>query len=244
MVKNFAHRGFSGRYPENTLLAFEMACKTPGCDGIELDVHLTKDGEVVIIHDEKIDRTCVNGKGYVLQYTYEELKQFDVSYKFAGQCEVQHIPTLRAYFELVKQYNIVTIIELKTGILEYPGIEQKVWDIIQEYNMKEKVIISSFNHFSVKRMKEICPDVKCGLLTESWLLDSGKYVKEAGMECFHPHYLSLSEAEVAQLKEKEITINTWTVNEKDDIREMIKKGVDGVIGNYPDRITEVRKEME
>lgn len=244
MVKNFAHRGFSGRYPENTLLAFEMACKTPGCDGIELDVHLTKDGEVVIIHDEKIDRTCVNGKGYVLQYTYEELKQFDVSYKFAGQCEVQPIPTLRAYFELVKQYNIVTNIELKTGILEYPGIEQKVWDIIQEYNMKEKVIISSFNHFSVKRMKEICPDVKCGLLTESWLLDSGKYVKEAGMECFHPHYLSLSEAEVEQLKEKEITINTWTVNEKDDIREMIKKGVDGVIGNYPDRITEVRKEME
>ena len=73
MVKNFAHRGFSGNYPENTMLAFRMACETPGCDGIENDVHLTKDGEVVIIHDETLDRTSTNGKGFVRDYTYEEL---------------------------------------------------------------------------------------------------------------------------------------------------------------------------
>lgn len=85
MVKNFAHRGFSGMYPENTMLAFEKAVQTEGCDGIEMDVHLTKDGEVVIIHDEKLDRTCVNGTGFVRDYTYEELKKFDVSFKFAGQ---------------------------------------------------------------------------------------------------------------------------------------------------------------
>ena len=74
MVRNFAHRGFSGNYPENTMLAFEKATEVEGCDGIELDVHLTKDGEVVIIHDEKLDRTCVNGTGYVRDYTYEDCR--------------------------------------------------------------------------------------------------------------------------------------------------------------------------
>lgn len=244
MVKNIAHRGFSGKYPENTLLAFKMACETPGCDGIELDVQLTKDGEPVIIHDEKIDRTCINGTGYVFDYTYEELKEFDVSYKFAGQYESQHIPTLREYFELVKEYDILTNIELKTGIFEYPGIERKVWELIQEFDMKEKVIVSSFNHFSVKRMKEMCPDIKCGLLTESWLIDAGKYTKENQVECFHPVYLSLNTDAVKEIKENGIGINTWTVNREEDIRDMIEKGVDAVIGNYPDRISKVRNAMK
>lgn len=244
MVKNFAHRGFSGKYPENTLLAFEMACKTPGCDGIELDVQLTKDGEMVIIHDEKIDRTCTNGKGYVLEYTCEELKKLDFSYKNEGKCQPQQIPTLREYFELVKEYDIITNIELKTGIIEYPGIEQKVWDLIQEYNMEDRVLISSFNHFTIKRMKELCPDIKCGLLTESWLIDAGEYTEKCGVECYHPVYLSLNEEAVAEVKRHGIEINTWTVNEEKDICDMIKKGVDIIIGNYPDRISKVREEMK
>ena len=244
MVKNIAHRGFSGKYPENTLLAFQMACETPGCDGIEIDVQLTKDNVPVIIHDEKIDRTCVDGTGYVLEYTYEELKKFDVSYKFAGQFKKQHIPTLREYFELVKDYDIMTNVELKTGIIEYPGIEQIVCNLIREYQMEKKVIISSFNHFTIMRMKKICPELKCGLLTESWIVDAGKYTENLNIECFHPVYLSLNEETVAEIKGYGIEINTWTVNEEEDIRDMIEKGVDAVIGNYPDRVTKVRKEME
>ena len=244
MAKNFAHRGFSGKYPENTLLAFKMACETPGCDGIEHDVQLTKDGVCVIMHDERIDRTCTNGTGFVKDYTYEELKQFDVSYIYKGECEPQHIPTLREYFELVKEYDIVTNIELKTSVFEYPGIEQKVYDLIQEFEMQDKVIISSFNHYTVKRMKEICPTIKCGLLTESWLLNVGDYLKKAEIECFHPCFFSLNEETVADIKAQNVEINTWTVNEEEDIRTMILRGVDCVIGNYPDRITKVRKEIE
>lgn len=242
MVKNFAHRGFSGCYPENTMLAFQKAIEAEGCDGIELDVHLIKDGELVIIHDEKIDRTCVIGTGFVKDYTYEELKQFDVSYRFAGQCEPQHIPTLREYFELVKDKEIVTNIELKTGIFEYTGIEAKVLELIQEYDLKEKIIISSFNHETVLRMKAMCPDMKCGLLTESWLIKPGQYVKACGVECYHPLYLSLSEEVMAEVKSHGVEINTWTVNEEADIRAMLEMGVDTVIGNYPDRVTKVRRE--
>ena len=243
MVKNFAHRGFSGKYPENTMLAFQKAVETEGCDGIELDVHLIKDGELVIIHDEKIDRTCINGTGLVRDFTYEELKKFDVSYKFAGECEPQHIPTLREYFELIKDKDIVTNIELKTSIFEYTGIEQKVWDLIQEYGLKDKIIISSFNHESVLRMKELCPDMECGLLTESWMIRPGQYVKDCGVECYHPIHLSLSEEVAEEVKSHGIMINTWTVNEEEDIRTMIRRGVTSVIGNFPDRVTKIRREM-
>lgn len=243
MIKNFAHRGFSGMYPENTMLAFQKAVETEGCNGIELDVHLIKDGELVIIHDETIDRTCVNGTGRVKDFTYDELKKFDVSFKFAGQCEPQHIPTLREYFELVKDKDIVTNIELKTGIYEYTGIEQKVWDLIQEFGLEEKIIISSFNHETVMRMKQLCPAMPCGLLTESWLINPGQYVKACGIECYHPIYLSLSEEVVAEVKSHGIMINTWTVNEEEDIKTMIERGVTSIIGNFPDRITKVRREM-
>ena len=155
MTKNFAHRGFSGKYPENTILAFKKAIEA-GAQGIELDVQLTKDGEIVIIHDETIDRTT-DGKCEVISYTYEELKKFDASYIYRGQMGFNKIPTLREYFELIKDTDIVTNIELKTGINEYLGIEKKVWDMICEFNLADRIIISSFNHYSILRMKEIAP---------------------------------------------------------------------------------------
>ena len=154
MTKNFAHRGFSGKYSENTMLAFQKAIEV-GADGIELDVQLTKDGELVIIHDETIDRTT-DGKGYVVDYTYEELSKFDASYIYRGKFGFNKIPTLKEYFELVKDLDFITNIELKTGINEYLGIEEKVYQIIKEYKLEKKVIISSFNHFSILRMKKNC----------------------------------------------------------------------------------------
>ena len=242
MVKNFAHRGFSGNYPENTMLAFRKAVETEGCDGIELDVHLSKDGEIVIIHDERVDRTCVNGTGLVKDMTLEELQKCDVSFKFAGQCEPQYIPTLREYFELVKDTHIVTNIEIKTSNYEYHGIEQKVYDLIMEYGLKDKIIISSFNHFTIKRMKEVCPDMKCGLLTETWMIDAGAYTKNLGVECLHPIWFNMIGEQFDEVKSHGLDVNVWTVNEEEDIRTMMERGVTSIIGNFPDRITKIRAE--
>lgn len=245
MVKNFAHRGFSGKYPENTMLAFRRALETEGCDGIELDVHLSKDGELVVIHDERIDRTCVSGSGFVKDYTYEELKHFDVSYKFAGTCEPQHIPTLREYFELVAPTHLITNIEIKTSIFEYPGIEQKVYDLIEEFGLKDRIIISSFNHYTIKRMKAICPDIECGLLVGDWLIDAGSYVKQVGAECLHPIFVNVVSDEIRnEIKAHGVKLNVWTVNEEAHIRGMIERGVDSIIGNFPDRVSRIRKEMQ
>ncbi|MBQ6735811.1 MAG: glycerophosphodiester phosphodiesterase [Lachnospiraceae bacterium] len=238
-MKNFAHRGFSGKYPENTLLAFDEARKTKGCDGIELDVHLSADGIPVIIHDEEVDRTAVSGRGTVKDLTLEQLRRFDLSYTFAGKCERQRIPTLEEYFDLVRTCDLETNIELKTGVYEYPGIEQKTLDLIRAYGMEERIIISSFNHHSVLRFKALAPHIRCGLLSDSWLIDAGAYVKKAGVEYYHPIFNNMTPEYVKDLRDNGIGINVWTVNEPEDVRRMRSVGVDAVIGNFPDRTATV-----
>lgn len=242
MTKNFAHRGFSGKYPENTMLAFKKAIEA-GVDGIELDVQLTKDGEIVIIHDETIDRTT-DGKGLVADYSYEELCSFDASFIYHGQMGFNKIPTLREYLELVKDKNIITNIELKTGILEYLGIEEKVWNLIQEYKVEDKVIISSFNHCSVLRMKNIAPNLKYGLLSETWLINAGKYTHELGIQCYHPVHYNLVPEVIDEIKKYGIEINTYTVNKEKDMRYLIEKGIDIIIGNFPDLAGKIIKEYK
>ena len=241
MCKIFAHRGYSGKYPENTMIAFKKALEC-GVDGIELDVQLTKDGEVVIIHDETIDRTTT-GKGFVVDYTYEELEKFDASFKFKD-LGFNKIPTLREYFQLVKDYDIVTNVELKTGINEYLGIEEKVWELIKEYNLEEKVIISSFNHFSVMRMKDIAPQLKYGFLSEDWIIDAGKYTHSYGVQCYHPRFNNLVPDVIKELKKYNLEINTWTVNLEEDMRYLYSNNIDVIITNYPELAQEIKKEYQ
>ena len=241
MCKIFAHRGYSGKYPENTMIAFKKALEC-GVDGIELDVQLTKDGEVVIIHDETIDRTTT-GKGFVVDYTYEELEKFDASFKFKD-LGFNKIPTLREYFQLVKDYDIVTNVELKTGINEYLGIEEKVWELIKEYNLEEKVIISSFNHFSVMRMKKIAPQLKYGFLSEDWIIDAGKYTHSHGVQCYHPRFNNLVPNVIKELKKYNLEINTWTVNLEEDMKYLYSNNIDVIITNYPELAQEIKKEYQ
>lgn len=244
MTKNFAHRGFSGKYPENTRIAFEKAIACPGCDGIENDVHLTSDGEVVIIHDEKLDRTSTNMKGYVKDYTLDELRRADLSYTYAGKVEPQTIMTLEEYLQLLEPTKLVTNIELKTGVFEYEGIEQKVADLIRKYDMADRIIISSFNHYSCRRMKAIMPEIPCGLLVDAWILEAGKYVKDNGFEYYHPEFHNCTAREVLAIKDYGVGINAWTINEEKDIRSMLNLGIDTIIGNYPDLVTKVRMELD
>lgn len=241
MSKIFAHRGFSGKYPENTMIAFEKAVEI-GVDGMEFDVHLTKDNEMVIVHDEDIKRTS-NGEGLVKDMTYAELCEFDFSFKFHDEVGFQKIPTLREYFELVKDTDIISNIELKTGIFEYETIEKRVIDLIHEYKLEEKIILSSFNHFTVMRCKEIDPSIKLGFLLESWLIDFGKYTASHGVDCCHPLYLNLLPEVVEEIHAAGRQINTWTVNEYEDIKRLSDLGVDCLIGNFPDRMIEVLRQF-
>lgn len=231
MTKVFAHRGFSSNYPENTMLAFRKAIEA-GVDGIELDVHLSADGQPVIIHDETVLRTC-GVPGRVCDLNLEQLRQLDASYLFRAQTSGNCIPTLREYFELVRELTLVTNVELKTNIYEYTGIEQKVWDLIREFGLQDRILISSFNHFSVLRMKELAPQLKYGLLSESWLINAGQYTYDLGIGCYHPIYGNLLPEHVQELKRFGLDINTFTVNDRQVAKTLAALGVDAVIGNDP-----------
>ncbi len=234
MTLNIAHRGYSGVYPENTMPAFEAAIEA-GADGVEFDVQFSRDGELVIMHDETVDRTT-NGHGFVKDHTLAELKSLDASAAFKGRYGIVRVPTLEEYLERVKDLDFLTNIELKTGIFEYDGIETAVADLVRRYRLQDRVIISSFNHYSVLRAHAAAPEIRCGFLTESWIVNAGAYTRSHGIECWHPHWASVTGETAAKLKANGIMINVWTVNEPAEALRLQSLGADAVIGNFPEEI--------
>lgn len=237
---NIAHRGFSGVYPENTMIAFEKAIEA-GCDGIELDVQLTKDGVPVIMHDEKVDRTT-DGTGFVKDYTFSEIRKLNAEYRYEKADIFCEVPSLREYFELVKDKNIFTNVELKNSVVLYENLEEKVLDLIDEYNLRDRIIISSFNHLSVVKMKKMAPDMKYGFLEESIVLDAAMYAKRYGIDYLHPSWQSVTKEYCRQAKEEGIEINTWTVNDLALMKKLQGLQVHGVITNFPDRVKKLEME--
>lgn len=229
MILNLAHRGYSDKYPENTLLAFKKA-KEAGFDGIELDVQLSRDGEPVIIHDEELKR--ITGEpGFVWEYTLEELKKMKVM-ENSGY-GVQRIPTLREYFEMIYPSELITNIELKTSWNPYPGIEEKVLSMMDEMDIREKIWISSFNHFSAVRFKRLSPNVKCGLLEESRIVGMAEYAQELHMDFLHPVYYTITEQYAQEARARGLEIHAWTVNDAEEAHRLERMCVQAVIGNRP-----------
>ena len=232
-VEVWAHRGASGYAPENTMEAFKLAVEM-GADGIELDVQLTKDHEIVVIHDETLQRVC-NGNGYVKDYTLEQLKGLNYN-KTHPEYEKASIPMLREVLELLKDTDLKLNIELKTGVFFYPNIEQMVVDLVAEYGMQDRVWYSSFNHYSVKEVKRIQPSAKVGLLYGDGIYEPVDYALRFGAEAIHPYTVNLQYPQLMEkCRENGIKVHTWTANTFHDIRKCIQHGVDAVITNYPDK---------
>ena len=236
MTENFAHRGFSAAYPENTMLAFQKAYEA-GCQGIELDVHLSSDGVPVVIHDEKVDRTT-DGSGWVGRMPFAQLRRLNASGRFGGQTGQIRIPALQEVLEWCRETRLRLNLELKTNVCEYPGIEQKVIEMVFGMGMQDRIIFSSFNHYTMLRCKKITPQILCGALEESWIVGLGGYVKELGLECVHPQHWYLTDENMAQLKKQGLRVHAWTVNQPEQMRRLISLGADIIITNYPERLTE------
>lgn len=238
-MRIFAHRGFSGVYPENTMLAFQKAAEV-GCDGIELDVQLTKDDVIVIMHDETIDRTT-NGKGNLRDYTYEELCRFDCCGQFPGMYEFQKIPTLREYLEWVKPTGLLTNIELKNSVYYYENLEEKVISMVRELGMEDRVIFSSFNLVSVVKCKKLIPEIPMGFLSETRIDNMGTFAKENQVEFYHPDRSYLTESQVEECHQKGIGVNVWTVNKEKHMKLLADWKVDGIFTNYPDKAKKLKE---
>ncbi len=219
-MKKIGHRGASGYEPENTLIAFEKAIEL-NVDGIELDVHLSSDGELIVIHDETIDRTT-NGKGFVNKLTVLELKKYG-------------IPTLIEVLDLVNQKCFINI-ELK-------GIEtaKPVNDLINHYISDKKwkindFLISSFDWNMLEKIQLLNPKIRIGVLTEESIEEALAFAKKINAFSIHPDYIFLSKENVALMQENGFEVFPWTVNSTEAIKQMKSFNVNGIISNFPDRI--------
>lgn len=242
MTKIFAHRGASAYAPENTVEAFALAMEQ-GADGIELDVQMTKDGQVVVIHDETIDRVS-DGTGAVRDYTLEELKKFHFSNHMENY-ENAVIPTLKEVLDLIKSSSMLLNIELKTGIYWYPNLEEKTMELVKEAGMEDRVIYSSFNHYSIKKILELDSHAECAFLYSDVILNVDKYAKNAGVCGLHPAVYHLKMAEfLKEYQESGLKVRVWTVNKKEDMEKFIKADLEAVITNYPDKALEIRNALQ
>ena len=240
-TKVYGHRGAMGEYPENTMLAFQKAVDA-GVDGLEIDVHLTRDGEVVVIHDEHVDRTT-DGSGAVKDMSFHTLRRLSAGCSFGtfekydpvmwGQ---ERIPTLEEVMELVAYNDIDLNIELKTNVYEYEGIEEKVRDIVREYGYSDKVIYSSFHLSSLLRMQAIDPEARIAWLTSKvplWPIDQ---MEELSLEALHVGYRSILK-HPGRITGIEDRIRVWTVNEVWEAEKLLDHGVQTLMTNYPEKMT-------
>jgi glycerophosphoryl diester phosphodiesterase len=235
-IRNLGHRGFSGKYPENTRLAFVKAVEEAQADGFESDVHLSSDGEPVIIHDHDLSRTT-SGTGLVGNTSFAELRKLDNGVWKGKEFSGQRILHLDELLEIVAEYKVFLNLEIKTGEIFYRDIEKKCIERINALGVGKQILISSFNHISVQRCMEIDSSIRTGFLYESPLIDMVRYGKQHHASALHPRLCCLyySPDLVDKAHEEGLEINTWTVNTEGDMRYCVKLGVDSIISNYPDK---------
>lgn len=235
-TKIIGHRGGVVGYPENTLSAFKKLVEL-GADGVEFDVQLTQDGKVVVIHDEFIDRT-LTGKGLVKEHTLQELKKMSAGEFFGSEFKDERIPTLREVLEIVKELEIINI-ELK-NYLPYPGLEEKVLKIVADFKLQDKVIISSFNHYSIQKLKNIQPAVKTAALLMSKIINPADYAFKRGFNGLHLHFLTIDQELIDKAHFMGVYLLAYTVNYPKAAAELIEKNVDMIVTDDIEMLKEVR----
>ena len=237
----FAHRGASTYAPENTLPAFQKALDLHS-EGIELDVQMSADGYLVVIHDETIDRTS-NGTGRVTDMSFEALRQFDYGKWFGERFTGQPIPLLQEVLTLLKGWDGILNIEIKNNEIPYPGIEEKVIQLLRQNDFTGRALISSFNHGSIHRVREIAPQIPAALLYDfTFFRVAYRQAPEYGVQNVHPYYLNVSPRMLAFCHTHGLRVIPYTVDKPAAIKRLIRMGVDGIITNSPNVAMEARRQ--
>ena len=236
----YGHRGASAYAPENTLEAFRLAMDM-GADGFELDVHLSKDGELVVIHDETVDRTT-DGTGLVRELTLAQLKALDAS---NGKEAYQgaRIPTLEEVFELIRDTRHLVNVEIKTDECFYPGLEEKCLELAARMGVEDRVIYSSFNHFTLLKLRQLKPDLKLGMLFGDIMVNPWEYARQLNVDYLHPMKLNIYTPGFARdAAQAGYGVNVWTVNDEATMHLCLAEGA-GIITNYPDVAVALREKQ-
>lgn len=232
-MKVFAHRGARGYAPENTMTAFQKGLDL-GADGVELDVQLTKDGEVVICHDHTIDRTS-NSSGLISSYTLDELKKLDFGSWYKPDFAEEKIPTLEEFLTWFASTGKMVNIEIKNGPIVYKGIEAKIVAMVRKHGITDRTIISSFYHPSLVAVKALHSDIMTGALFAHRPVNPVKLARELCADYLHPHWHYIDRDWVSQAHANGLGVNVYTVNTIDEYAMSRDSGVDIIISDYPDR---------
>ncbi len=230
----FGHRGARAYAPQNTIPAFELAVQQ-GAQGVELDVHRSRDGQLVIMHNFDVDETT-DGSGRITEKTLAEIKALDAGSKFAPEFAGTPVPTLDEVFEVVGKRLFINV-EIKSESLETDGVEQLVADCIRRHAMETRVIISSFNPLALSRFRAALPDVPIGFLyaKESPAV-AFEAIKAIPHEAKHPHFSLIDAALMTEARANGRIVNAWTVNDPAEARALVVLGVSGIITDAPDVI--------
>jgi glycerophosphoryl diester phosphodiesterase len=237
-TKIYGHRGSKGNYPENSMLGFRKAIEA-GVDGMEIDIHLTKDNEIVVFHDSTLTRTST-GSGYIKDLTLEEIRQFRIGPKFKyfekyeKSWDDEIIPTLAEVLELFKQHDIEVNIELKTYEMSYPRMEEIMFEVVKESGFDpDKVIYSSFHLPTMLKLREVNPLAKLGFLIEFDLYRMYDYFDALGLDALHPSKDQVF-ANLGLWSPIADKLNIWTVNDPAQMQGLIDMGVRTIITDYPE----------
>jgi glycerophosphoryl diester phosphodiesterase len=234
----WAHRGFSKVAPENTMAAFNLAARA-GADGVELDVQMTRDGVLVVIHDERLERTT-DGGGWVKDYTWVEVKSLDAGSWFSPAYRGERVPSLREVLEWIRDTDMVVNIELKNSVVRYRGMEEKGVEEVERLGLERRVVFSSFNHESLRQLHLYRPQLELAALYDKPLFEPWNYALHLGVTGLHPHHSLVTEKMVTSCRAYGIRVRTYTVDHSNLMRRFLAVGVDAVITNLPDRLRRLR----
>lgn len=240
-MRLWGHRGCSLRYPENTLLSFEKAIAIKNLAGIELDIQLTKDGELVVIHDERVDRTT-DGVGFVRDYTLTELKKLQIDTR-GGYNSTQSIPTMAEVFDLLEarlKSGMKLNIELKNSVYPYEGMEEKIVEMVHKRGLQDAVVYSSFYARSLAKLKTIDADAELGILDSTASDCIYKIKGGCGASAIHPFWRGI---DLTAEELKGYTVRAWMSGylypekpsgKKLDLAKLEKMGITDIILNEPE----------
>lgn len=240
----FAHRGASAHAPENTLAAFELAIEQ-GADGLELDVKLSADGKVVVIHDPTVDRTT-GTHGRVKDLPLAELRALDAGTPFSVKFNDQKIPTLEEVFETVGNRIIINV-ELTNYTTPRDHLVESVCILVKKFGMQKRVLFSSFLASNLSNARSYLPNVPTGLLALDGIL--GLWPRSFGFafgkyDALHPNIKNATQQQIYFVHRLKRRVHVWTVNEEADLRRLFKWGVDGVFTDDPQLAVKVRGEKD
>ncbi|QKS70076.1 glycerophosphodiester phosphodiesterase [Paenalkalicoccus suaedae] len=230
-TKIYAHRGFSAKYPENTMIAFRKA-QEAHVDGIELDIQLTQDEKLIVMHDETLDRTT-NGNGLIRHTNSSLIRQLSAGAWFDQDFVSEQVPFLEEVLDWIKDTDIELNIEIKGDPRDREKAVSQLLALLNSFDLKDQVVVSSFDHMALKLLREADLNVEIAALTLGMLADTSQYLATHQFEGIHCHYSGVTEEDVQFLHERKQAIRLYTVNDQDILLSLCDIGADAVMTDDP-----------